>query len=172
MVNGGRPAVEAMDIGAFSVLGKPIVLDRMPEVVRSTAPAGDSCSVVVADYDADLRRIMGETLAGAGCTVRAAADGEEALDVMRVVSADVAVLDLVMPRGDGLLTMARMRENMQLRDIPVVMLVAGELLASEMNDLQESAERLHEHVDVPFRRTLDIVLEICETRIGLADTAG
>jgi CheY-like chemotaxis protein len=91
---------------------------------------------------------------------------------MRVaVSADVAVLDLVMPRGDGLVTMARMRANQELREVPVVVVVPGELLPEEMAELQLSVDHLPDLVDVLYRSTVSIMLEACDSAADPIDAA-
>src|SRR5690606_26424682 len=127
-----------LDLGAFSVLTKPVALDHALELVRRTTGRTNGCAVVIADDDPDLRRILGEALASSGCSVRAAADGREALEAMGLTPADLAVLDLLMPGMDGLTTIARMRGDPVLRDVPVVVCVGRELSGEEMAELQHS----------------------------------
>jgi CheY-like chemotaxis protein len=128
-------ASRAREFGRFAVLPKPVELERAPEVVRSAAGVAAGCSVVIADADADQRRIVSEALAAAGCKVRAAAEGGEALEAMRRATPDVAVLDLVMPGLGGARTLLEMRADRELATVPVVMLVGRELAPSEMDAL-------------------------------------
>lgn len=167
----GAPA-EAMDLGAFSVLSKPMSLERASELIRSASLQPVGCSVLVADDDPDMRRLLGESLAAAGCSVRATADGQEALELLNGGGhADVVVLDLLMPRADGITTIARMRANPALRDVPVVMVVPSELLPQEMEELQQSAKELPRRVDTPVRSAVSLMLEVCADRAGTADAA-
>jgi PAS domain S-box-containing protein len=161
-----------MDLGAFSVLTKPVALDRALEVVRRTSGRTGGCSVVIADDDADLRRILGEALAASGCSVRAAADGQEALEAMGLTSTDVAVLDLLMTGTDGLTTMARMRSDPLLRDIPVVVSVAREISVEEMGDLQRSAEGLAHRSGMSSRSPMEILLDACQSAVAMAQVPG
>jgi CheY-like chemotaxis protein len=58
--------------------------------------------VLVADDDDPLRETVAEILSGEGYTVLQAENGEKALEVLRHHDVDVLVLDLAMPRLDGL----------------------------------------------------------------------
>lgn len=71
-----------------------------------TAPAP---VVLVADDDELVRRIVLRTLERAGFQVIAAADGEEALLLLREVHPDVLLLDIVMPGLDGYEVCRRVR---------------------------------------------------------------
>lgn len=52
--------------------------------------------------------------------VRTAADGEEALAVLKEYTPDLILLDLVMPRKDGFATLEEIKKNDQWKDIPVL----------------------------------------------------
>ena len=53
--------------------------------------------VVVADDDPTVRCLLCETLIGAGYTVEEAEDGEQALALLKVIRADLILLDVTMP---------------------------------------------------------------------------
>jgi CheY-like chemotaxis protein/anti-sigma regulatory factor (Ser/Thr protein kinase) len=152
----------AADLGAVSVLCKPLSLEGVSHTVRELSGRGRGASVVVADDDADLRRILGESLAADGYTVRATADGEEAFEALLLAPADVVLLDLLMPGTDGLATIARIRMEPALREIPIVVFVARELSGEEMEALQRSADALSRGVDASTGRpVLELMLEAC-----------
>ena len=66
-----------------------------------------------------------------GYEVLAAADGEEALDLLRRERVDLAVLDLMLPklRGDALV--AEVRNDPRLAALPIVVLTATSLPSLE-----------------------------------------
>jgi len=53
-----------------------------------------------------------------------ARDGEEALSVLKDGDFDLVLLDIMMPKLDGIETIKRMKENERLKDVPVIFLTA------------------------------------------------
>ena len=86
---------------------------------------GTNGAVLVVDDESDARELLATCLEARGCDVLTAADGEEALDLLRAGSAVALVItDVMMPRLDGLSLCDRMREEPGLRTIPVVLVSA------------------------------------------------
>lgn len=78
-------------------------------------------SVLIADDEPNIRRMVGALLRAEGYEVREAADGPAALVQARDAEPDVVLLDLMMPGGmDGLHVLERLREHAP--DLPVVMM--------------------------------------------------
>jgi DNA-binding response OmpR family regulator len=75
--------------------------------------------VLVVDDDSAIRGMYETALANAGFQVTVAADGEKAILEMRERPPDVVVLDLQMPRVDGLGVLSWMRTIARI-DVPVV----------------------------------------------------
>ena len=79
-------------------------------------------TVLVVDDDAVIVESLRKILTNAGYGVAVAEDGESALQVVRAEPVDAVLLDLVMPRLDGIKTLRYLR---QLRpDLAVVILAA------------------------------------------------
>ena len=78
--------------------------------------------VVVADDDADVRAVFSRLLAGAGHEVCEAADGLEALDLIRSARPDLLVLDLWMPRVNGFEVLDSLRHDPNASRLGVIML--------------------------------------------------
>jgi DNA-binding response OmpR family regulator len=81
-----------------------------------------STSVVVALADHDLRSLYASTLRRAGHVVREAADGGEALRLLRAHSPDLILLDLWMPVMNGLEVLGYLRGNTPVAGVKVAML--------------------------------------------------
>lgn len=79
-------------------------------------------SILVVEDTELLRRIYHDKLAAEGYTVFAAADGLEALTVLRGNKIDLVLLDLIMPRMSGLEALEAMRSDPRTRDVPVIIL--------------------------------------------------
>jgi len=67
-------------------------------------------TVLVVDDYADSRTMFRRLMEARGCAVAEAADGEEAAEAARRVCPDLILLDLNMPRMDGLMAAQRIRE--------------------------------------------------------------
>ena len=79
----------------------------------------------VVDDDELLREVARASLElVAGWQVSTAASGREAQELARAEQPDVIVLDVMMPGQDGPTTLARLREDEQTHDIPVIFLTA------------------------------------------------
>ena len=78
--------------------------------------------LLLAEDDASLRRALLALLGKASYSVDAVDNGEDALEYLRAGQYDGAILDIMMPKKDGLqvLTTLRQEEN----QVPVLMLTA------------------------------------------------
>jgi CheY-like chemotaxis protein len=80
--------------------------------------------ILVVDDEPALRTLLDEILSADGAAVVTAEDGEEALHQALLTSFDLCVLDVEMPRLDGLQTCARLREIPFTKELPVLFLTA------------------------------------------------
>jgi DNA-binding response OmpR family regulator len=80
--------------------------------------------VLVADDDDDILLLVTTRLRRDGFEVIAARDGEEALALAQERRPDVAVLDIGMPKLDGLEVLERIRADETLNGVRVLLLTA------------------------------------------------
>jgi two-component system, chemotaxis family, chemotaxis protein CheY len=83
-----------------------------------------SANVLVVDDSAVMRGMIKRTLLLSGLHIEAiyeAANGIEALAQMDAHSISVVLLDINMPVMNGITLLKRMRDDVRLRDIPVVL---------------------------------------------------
>lgn len=92
-------------------------------------------TVVVVEDDDDMRRMIELNLRPGGFEVITAPDGETALDLIRKVDPDLVILDIMMPRMDGLEVCERMREDVATRYVPVIFLSAKSRLEDRVAGL-------------------------------------
>ena len=85
-----------------------------------------------------MRRYLSQALANAGYAVDAAADGVEGLALAELNDYDVVLLDLMLPRLDGLSVLQRLRQDS--RDVPVLVLSARDTLEDKVRGLQRGAD--------------------------------
>jgi PAS domain S-box-containing protein len=132
----------ASEIGLLRVMSKPLSVDRATDLLLTLAPTESTPSLIIADEDADVRRILGAALSAAGCDVRTAASGAEALDLIRRIVPQVAVMDLLMPGMDGLEVITAMRAEPALQQVEIVGLISREMAEEEIERLGASASTL------------------------------
>jgi two-component system chemotaxis response regulator CheY len=81
--------------------------------------------ILVVDDSAAIRKILQRVLRQTGMAIRTifeAGDGQEALELLKLHKIRLVLLDINMPRMDGLQVLACMKSSPQWRDIPVVMI--------------------------------------------------
>ncbi len=82
-----------------------------------------SVTALLVDDEAYFRKFIGKLLLNEGlATVVEARDGSEALDLFRVVKPELVVLDINMPRKNGMETLQALR--VLSTDVPIVMLTS------------------------------------------------
>ena len=103
--------------------------------------------ILVVDDEADIAGILGAILRRAGHQVRMAGDGVEALEMIAREPPDVVLLDVRMPRLDGLETLRRLRQAAATARLPVIVLTANAEPADRAGALAAGAD---ECVAKPF----------------------
>lgn len=88
--------------------------------------------ILVVDDETDVREVIQLNLGREGYWVTTAADGQSALDLLREEPFDAAILDVMMPGMDGLALCRAIREDPQLRSLPILLLTARD---SEMDHI-------------------------------------
>jgi two-component system, OmpR family, response regulator MprA len=94
--------------------------------------------VLVVDDDPEIRDSLRRGLAVEGYAVSLAADGAEALDRARDRAPDLVVLDIMLPKLDGLEVCRRLR--MAEESVPIVLLTARDAVPDRVAGLENGAD--------------------------------
>lgn len=97
--------------------------------------------ILVVDDEPDVRDYLAAILTDAGFQVLTAADGEEALQMIRSDPPDFISLDLLMPRRSGRRLLYELQKDHRLARIPVLIVTAharDQLGQDELSQLLES----------------------------------
>jgi DNA-binding response OmpR family regulator len=105
----------------------------------------DAPLVLVVDDDRHIREALERTLTLEGFGVRTAADGADALEAVTAEPPAIVVLDVAMPRVDGVEVARRLRADGN--DVPVLMLSARDEVEDRVAGLQAGAD---DYVVKPF----------------------
>lgn len=93
--------------------------------------------ILIVEDDASLRKALLEKLEREGFAVSEAENGEEGLEVALRERPDLVLLDIVMPRMDGLTVLSTLRKDSWGKSAKVVMLTNlsdGESVLKSLND--------------------------------------
>ncbi|HEX4539093.1 MAG TPA: response regulator [Acidimicrobiales bacterium] len=81
-------------------------------------------SVLIVDDDPVVRRMLQLSFESEGFDVSTAGDGLEGLEAMRSDKPDVVILDIMMPKLDGMKVLNEVNADDDLRGMPVILLSA------------------------------------------------
>jgi two-component system, OmpR family, response regulator MprA len=102
--------------------------------------------VLVVEDDEEIAEVLRRSLRSEGYDVRTAADGVEALDAAVGFTPDLVVLDLGLPRLDGVEVCRRLRAE---GDVPILMLTARAETEDRVEGLDSGAD---DYLVKPFER--------------------
>lgn len=102
----------------------PGITFQSPVAYVPAHPRAVSGRLLVVDDDESNRDMLGRRLQRDGYTVQLAANGVDALRLLRGSPFDLVLLDLIMPGLDGYQVLLKMKHDSALREVPVIMLSA------------------------------------------------
>jgi len=166
-LHGGRVTLESEGVGLGTqvTVQFPLVSGSLhAQAVRASDAAPDlgGRRLLVIDDTKDSRDAIQMLLEELGAEVRVAADGFEAVNMLRGGAFDVVLCDLRMPRMDGFQFMLALRE---LPDDVVPPVIAMSGLSSSADHLRTEAAGFAGHVNKPFdEQRLFVAIEAASAR--------
>lgn len=82
-------------------------------------------SILVVDDEVTIRELLVDLLAGEGYMVASANNGFQALASLRESPPDLVLMDIMMPELDGREVLRQMRDEADLKHIPVIVMSAA-----------------------------------------------
>ena len=145
--------------------------------------APDGGRILVVDDAAINRMTLQRALSSRGHDVEAVVDGVEALEALRARTFDLVLLDIEMPRKNGFETLAEIKADERLRQVPVIIISSRDDTASVARCIEMGAL---DHLPKPFepavlharlgaalaaKRLRDLELEYLEQVARVTDAA-
>lgn len=117
--------------------------------------------LLVVDDSSTIRNLVKVSFERENIEIFEAGDGIEALNKVAEVKPDIVLLDVTMPKLDGLETLQILRENDSTKGLPVILVTA---LGDPETVLQAKALGISDYIVKPFNRTtlLDKVKKVQE----------
>ena len=104
--------------------------------------------ILSVDDSRTIRLIVGKAFRPYNVTVLEAANGEEGLAIAAREKPDLVILDVTMPVMDGVTMLAKLKEDPELKAIPVIMLTAE---SGRDNVLQIARLGVRDYLVKPFK---------------------
>jgi len=95
-------------------------------------------TIMLVEDEPDILEVARLALEATGpFTIHPCNSGQKAIDTAPVVKPDLIILDMMMPGMDGLTTLALLRQNVELKSIPVIFMTAK----AQTNEMKHYIER-------------------------------
>jgi sigma-B regulation protein RsbU (phosphoserine phosphatase) len=141
------PAMESRSTPAGATLLPPGITFQSPAARTKTGGQSVHGNLLVVDDDESNRDMLSRRLQRDGYTVQTAANGVDALRLLRANTFDLVLLDLIMSGLDGYQVLVKMKTDTALSHIPVIMLSALDQEAGIARCIEVGAE---DYIAKPF----------------------
>jgi two-component system, cell cycle response regulator len=101
---------------------------------------GDSTRILIVDDHEDNIELLRARLESWGFATESAADGEQALQLIEQSPPDLILLDVMMPKIDGIEVARRVKGNRDLPFIPIIMQTALDATENKVEGLEAGAD--------------------------------
>jgi PAS domain S-box-containing protein len=116
---------KALHLGAVDYIIKPFSEERLLESVAKVLGERQVKKVLVADDEPNIVRLLKTILAQHGYNTIVAVDGEEALKKTLQENPDLVLLDIKMPKMDGITVLRTLKKDPRTQHIPIVMITGS-----------------------------------------------
>jgi HAMP domain-containing protein/CheY-like chemotaxis protein/signal transduction histidine kinase len=144
IISSDDAGARGLKLGAFAHLEKPVTKEALDDAfakIRGFVERPNKSLLIIEDNEAQrvsIKELIGED----DVEITAVGSGAEALDALRARHFDCIVLDLGLPDMTGFEFIERMKEDPELRDVPVVVYTGRELTKKEETELKRMAEAI------------------------------
>lgn len=115
-------------------------------------------TILIVEDEADLREALATALSYEGYTVIQAADGEEGVEKALLEKPDLILLDIIMPKKDGLEVLKDLKGKEEVKDTKIIVMTV-------LDDLEKIATVVESGGDEYIVKT-DITLEGIIKKVG------
>lgn len=113
--------------------------------------------ILIVDDEDDILDLVRYNVEKEGFDTLTARDGAEAVDIAEKHRPDLIILDIMMPRMDGIEACKRLREHAQLRTTPILMLTAK-------SEEQDHVAGLEKGADIYLTKPISIPILISQVK--------
>ncbi|MFZ1491876.1 MAG: response regulator [Candidatus Competibacter denitrificans] len=140
----------AYALGATGYLKKPIHRQALADALQSLAIATALHEVLIVDDDQGASERLKEMLQRDGWNCRLAFNGDQGLKALADRRPDLVLVDLIMPEMDGYAFIREVRKNVQLDDLPLVVMTAEDVQSSKVRSLAHETAGIVQKGSMPL----------------------
>jgi HAMP domain-containing protein/CheY-like chemotaxis protein/GAF domain-containing protein len=145
IISADEESSRGLKLGAFAQVQKPVTKEGLDEAfskIQGFLERKNKSLLVIEDNE-DQRKAITELIGGEGdVEITGVSSGEQALDVLRQRRFDCMVLDLGLPDMNGFEFINRLKNDLHIDDIPIVVYTGRELSKKEETELKRMAEAI------------------------------
>ncbi|HEX2121054.1 MAG TPA: response regulator, partial [Thermoanaerobaculia bacterium] len=144
IISADEESGRGLRLGAFAQMQKPVTKEGLDEAfakIRGFVERRHKNLLVIEDNEAQRNAIV-ELIGEDDVEITAVGTGEEALQLLRERRFDCMVLDLGLPDMSGFEFINKMKTDLQIDDIPIVVYTGRELSRKEESDLKRMADAI------------------------------
>ncbi len=145
IISAGEEISRGLRLGAFAHVQKPVTKEALDDAFARIKGFVDRAnkSLLVIEDNEQQRQAIAELIGGDGdVEITTASSGEEALNILRERRFDCMVLDLGLPDISGFDFINRLKNELQIDDIPIIVYTGRELSRKEESDLKRMADAI------------------------------
>ncbi|HET7434847.1 MAG TPA: HAMP domain-containing protein [Thermoanaerobaculia bacterium] len=144
IISGDDEGSRGLRLGAFAHVQKPVTKDGLDDAfakIRGFVERSNKSLLIVEDNESQRGAIV-ELIGEGDVDITAVGTGEEALSLLSERRFDCMVLDLGLPDMSGFEFINRLRNDLQVNDIPIVVYTGRDLSRKEEAELKRMAEAI------------------------------
>jgi HAMP domain-containing protein/CheY-like chemotaxis protein/signal transduction histidine kinase len=144
IISADEETARGLRLGAFAQMQKPVSKDALDDAfakIQGFLERPNKSLLVVEDNEQQRQAIV-ELIGEGDVDITAVGTGEEALQLLSVRRFDCMVLDLGLPDMSGFDFINRMKNDLGVSDVPIVVYTGRDLSRKEENDLKRMADAI------------------------------
>lgn len=134
--------------------------------------AYEGTTILLAEDDIILAELYTERLKQEGFTVVHAGNGEEALQFVKEYNPSLIILDIMMPKMNGLDVLKSLKDNPETSTIPVIIVTALVQEIEKLNKIMTQADAYIVKSEVLPGEIIEQVKKRLDAAAGIVDPAG